>query len=354
MPKEITMNQSVNIKSLLTEIADNIDVGLHVYCLEDLNDSRTLRMVFANKASEDYTGVDRREVVGKTLDENFPGLRKQKIPQLYADVVRTQKSLEIGEVHYGDVRVKVGWFYVRAFPLPHHCMGVSFDNITERKKVEQNNKKYQKKLQELTFEISLAEERERKRIATDLHDCTLQNLMAFKLKLSQLKTKNSKALLQDLNKIIQETRSLVYELSPPVLYELGFEPATKWLAEHILKQKKIKCEFNDDMADKPLQENIRVLLFQAVRELLINTSKHSGASLVKIKILRKRNKIRIFFEDNGKGFNVKNLTKKSFKTGHFGLFNINERLSQIGGKMTLTSAPKKGAKITLTAPLYCK
>lgn len=122
---------------LLThDIADRIQLVIYIYHLEDLDNDRSLRLVYANKAAETYTGLTAGQVVGKTLDENFPALRAKGIPQRYADVVRHQQETEVQELYYDDGRTTPAWFSIMAFPLPQNCVGVSFKNITERKATE--------------------------------------------------------------------------------------------------------------------------------------------------------------------------------------------------------------------------
>ena len=118
------------------DILDNMQVGIYIYHLEDMEDDGTLRMISANPASEKLTGVPPSEVIGKTLDENFPGLREKGIPQKYAEVIRSQEPWEIEDIYYGDDRVISAAFSVKAFPLPNNQVGVSFENITGRKKIE--------------------------------------------------------------------------------------------------------------------------------------------------------------------------------------------------------------------------
>jgi PAS domain S-box-containing protein len=130
------MKYSPGIKDLAIDIISNIQTGIYVYQLADREDDRTLTMVYANKASESFTGVPPERVIDRTLDENFPGLRAMGIPQRYAEVVRSGKAIELEDVYYGDARVISSWFAVKAFPLPHNCVGVSFDKITERKRYE--------------------------------------------------------------------------------------------------------------------------------------------------------------------------------------------------------------------------
>ena len=94
-------------------------------------------MVDINQAVVDFTGVSKEEVLGKTLDENFPGLREKGIPQTFAEVVISGEPRVLEDFYYGDKRVIEGWFVVKAFPLPNNHVGVAFENITEKKKTEQ-------------------------------------------------------------------------------------------------------------------------------------------------------------------------------------------------------------------------
>ncbi len=126
---------------LYQDIVNDMAVGLYVYHLEDIGDDTTLRLKEVNPAAERFTGIRGKDALGNTLDENFPGLREQGVPQLYAEVVRSGKLLELGDILYHDERVEQNWFSVRAFPLPGTYMGVSFDKITERKQAEEEIRK---------------------------------------------------------------------------------------------------------------------------------------------------------------------------------------------------------------------
>ncbi|MCK5372641.1 MAG: PAS domain-containing protein, partial [Cyclobacteriaceae bacterium] len=129
-----------------SEIWQNIQTGLYIYHMEDLNDDASLRMIAANPASEILTGIRTRDVIGKTLDENFPGLREKGIPQKYAEVVRTKNNIRFEDLVYGDDRVIQGAFSVEAFSLPENKVGVSFENISERKQAEGKLRKSEQKL----------------------------------------------------------------------------------------------------------------------------------------------------------------------------------------------------------------
>lgn len=139
-------------------IFEQLGVGIHVYHLEDRDDDRTLRMVAANPVVAEMTGLAPEQIVGKTLDENFPNLRERGIPQAYADVVRTGRPLTF-EVTYGDERVITGSFSVRAVPLPNDELAVLFDNITEQKRVERELRRLNAELEQRVAERTAALQR---------------------------------------------------------------------------------------------------------------------------------------------------------------------------------------------------
>jgi signal transduction histidine kinase len=144
---------------------------------------------------------------------------------------------------------------------------------------------------------------------------------------------------------------LVFELSPPILYDLGFEPAMEWLAEHMQQQYGLVVEVEDDDQPKPLDNEARVLLFRAVRELLFNVLKHAQASCTKVRIKRVGEHLRIIVEDNGVGFAPDKLVASSGKIEGFGLFSIRERLNYFGGRMEIESTPGEVTRVILSLPL---
>jgi PAS domain S-box-containing protein len=232
-------------------------------------------------------------------------------------------------------------------------------DITKRKEAEEKLMLYQQQLRSLASELSLAEERLRRRIAAELHDHIAQNLAISKIKLESLTDDAEPDLVKSLNEVnglisqtIEATRSLTFEISPPVLYELGFEAAVNWLAKQTRRRFGLEVEFADDGKPKPLNTDIRVLLFQAVRELLVNVVKHARAKKAKVFTCRIQKNIQVTVEDNGVGFDAEaiNAVKDPAKGG-FGLFNIRERLDQIGGSVIINARAGKGTRITLTAPV---
>jgi signal transduction histidine kinase len=235
---------------------------------------------------------------------------------------------------------------------------VIYLDITERKRAEEKICTYQEQLRSLTYELSLIEERERHHIATELHDNISQTLAITKIKLGMAQGLTSSTdWVSSLNEIgelidqtIQYTRSLTFELSPPILYELGLEAGIEWLTEQIQEKHGIQIGFEDDRQSKPMNEEIRFILFKATRELLINIVKHAQASEAKVSIWREDISIRIRVEDDGVGFSTSE-GKQLGKTAGFGLFNIRERIKYLEGDMVIESEPGRGTRVTLSAPL---
>ena len=148
---------------------------------------------------------------------------------------------------------------------------------------------------------------------------------------------------------IVDTRSLTFELSPPVLYELGLVPAVEWLTRKIQQEHGIQTRFHDDGQPKPVDENFKVVLFQAVRELLVNVVKHAQASQAQVLLRRDGDAMRIIIEDDGIGFEVAKTRSETPRT--FGLFNIRERVEYLGGRLRIRSEGQCGTRVTLIAPL---
>ncbi|HAR62063.1 MAG: hypothetical protein DKM50_01840 [Candidatus Margulisiibacteriota bacterium] len=229
----------------------------------------------------------------------------------------------------------------------------------EHKRMEERIIIYQNQLRFLASELALTEERERRRIATELHDRIGQTLAISKIKLKSIVNSDSSNSRKDLlnevisliEQTIQDTRSLTFEISPPILYELGFEAAVEWLIERIPLLYGISVKFKDDMQPKPLEDDIRVLLFQSVRELFMNMIKHAQAKNAVISIKRKDNEIVIEITDDGIGFDHIGSNSVVDRTAGFGLFSICERLSYMGGKVDIDSKPQCGTRIVLTAPI---
>lgn len=216
---------------------------------------------------------------------------------------------------------------------------------------------YNRHLQLLVTELSLSEERERMKIAGEIHDGIGQMLVLSNMGLIKIiRSSHSDDLTQSLKEIqaiikeiLSKTRALVFEISPPSLNQIGLEPTLKELTANAGEKNHFCTSFEDDGQIKDIDEDIRILLFQMVRELLVNITKHAGARNVKVSISKQDKMVRITVSDDGVGFDQKILKSKKIKG--IGFFSIREIISQIGGTLEIESKNGNGTSVTLVAPL---
>lgn len=219
-------------------------------------------------------------------------------------------------------------------------------------------------LRTLSSEVNLVEQRERKRMASELHDHLQQILVLAKLKLGQSKRVGaspqvSRELLGQVDQLLTDsleyTRTLVAELSPPVLHEFGLSAALKWLGTWMRKHNlRVTLQIRDEEVVQ-LPEAQAVLLFQSVRELLINSAKHAETGEATVRFEQTNGHLRIEVEDKGAGFDLASSAVVARTAGGlssgFGLLSIRERMQAIGGSFDLRSSPGKGTRAVLSLPL---
>lgn len=239
-----------------------------------------------------------------------------------------------------------------------------FSNIFARIRYDEDIKEYQTELRLLSSELVLAEEKERRRIAIEIHDRIGHALANCRMKLGRLQSvdeKNEKnTIINEIKGLveqsIEDTQTLTFSISPHILYDVGLEAAVDWLAEQTEKEYDIRFEFLDDMTEKPLTDSSRILLYQIVRELVFNVVKHSGAEKSRIILNRQDETIIITIQDNGVGFDSSNVNSGSVKEWDggpkkFGLFSVQERLRNANGTLKILSEKGKGSSVTVTYPL---
>lgn len=216
------------------------------------------------------------------------------------------------------------------------------------------------RLQALASELTLAEQRERKRLASELHDYLAQILALARIKMSQLRQKVSgqasdiPQFVGEIDNLLEKageyTRSLMAKLNPPVLDELGLPSALNWLAKQ-MPLHGLLVEVRVSQERVPLPDDQAVLLFQSVRELLINVSKHAGTDRASVSLtIDPDEQLRIEVQDHGVGFDPVALEAKS-ENGHFGIFSVKERMQAMGGCLDVKSRPGQGTTVTMTLPL---
>lgn len=217
--------------------------------------------------------------------------------------------------------------------------------------------KSQERLRALASQLNMTEQRERRRLAGDLHDYLAQLLALIRIKLGQVLQRlphhlsEGRASLTAIDDLLQEclqyARTLMAQLSPSVLQDLGLIPAIHWLAEQMAQQG-LKVEVNVLTEETPsFSEHQADLLFQALRELLTNVVKHARVPTASVTIHKQdRDTWLLTVRDHGLGFDI-NAVHYQPSGEHFGLFSIQERMEAMSGWCRIDSAVGQGTSVEL-------
>jgi len=213
------------------------------------------------------------------------------------------------------------------------------------------------RLRGLAGELVQAEERERRRLASALHDGLQQLLVGAQLHMHKAISesgkqpgRSSRRVVELLDQSIEMSRSLALEISPPIRFSSGLAPAFKWLARSISAKYSLAVRLTEKGEVDPAGEEISIFLFRAVQELLLNVVKHSGAKSADLRLEAGKNQLSVSVSDKGRGFDPEKAAN-GFSGSGYGLFSIRERLSLLGGRMEVRSSPKTGSSFTLVVPL---
>ena len=321
-----------------------------LYKIED----NKITFIDINPAYEHVMKISRDNIIGKTFNDVW-----SKSEARWSSVIR-ECLKQKRTMHCIGESVEVGsYLEAIAFPIPPDMAAVIFLDRTKLKRSHNALRKRQRQLRALAAQLTITEENTRRSIASDLHDRVGYELISQINLLREIEnlfddfppnfTDNIKAkihkLILNTEDIIAENRSLIFELSPPVLREAGLNPALDELAKNILEPHSIKWQIiaKGDPEEFRADDSVGIILYRMARELLINAVKHSRASNVNIIINRKPENITVAVEDNGTGL------LRSTNKG-FGLFSIRERLLALGGNLKIISEQGKGLMAVMTCP----
>jgi PAS domain S-box-containing protein len=317
-----------------------------------------------NPAATKLFGYSREEIIGKNaVCLHLDAAAFDRFGELALAGFR-----EKGYLHLANfaMRRKDG----EVFPARHSVMPLQAEDgsvggwvnvirdVTEEKRAEEKLEQYRRKLRALAAELTAVEARERRSVAAQLHENLGQLLATAKMKVAALRNTppddSFSPRVAEVQGLVEEalvqTRSLTYELSPPILYQLGLEAALKWLCESMQKRYGYQVAFKRQGESGALAEASSVFLFSAVRELLVNVAKHAAATSVAVRLHWQDFQVEVLVSDNGRGFQRTGAGLPESQDG-FGLFNIQERASDLGGKLWVRSAPHKGTAARIHLPL---
>lgn len=228
----------------------------------------------------------------------------------------------------------------------------------DRRGPERRRLDHQERLRTLTAQLALAEENERRRIASLLHDDVGHSLALAQIRLGRMQqegTEDVRAELAPVRELIAEaieaTRSLTFELSSPVLYELGLEAALESVVDRLAQATDVRFDFTSESGPKPLSEDGSVLLFRSAREILLNIVKHARARCATVTVRRVRNEIRIRVTDDGVGFDVARVMDPAGSGMGHGLLSAVAQVRSLGGSLEVEAMPGAGTSCLIIAPL---
>lgn len=214
--------------------------------------------------------------------------------------------------------------------------------------------KREEQLEKLTHQLVMTEERERRRIAGRLHDSIGQSLCATKLEVQRLLHHRDEKPKQDSNWVsyidfcIQETRSLTTELYPQVLYQFGLVAALESLAQDWKGKFGLVIDVILSEEQIEIAEELKLLLYRVVFELLHNVVKHANANKAEVELFRSESSIFIIVRDDGTGFEY--IPEDNVDKTCFGLFSIQERLHRIGGSLKVQNRQHGGSEVITEVP----
>ena len=315
-------------------------------------------IIVANKAAEKQTGYALEELKGLDVKVFLSGECLRLARQVRRNLLEglpMQQPYEQCIIRKDGTRaiLTLTTSLVVEDGVPTGFQNISRD-VTEEIRMRENLNYY-------LGEVTRAQEEERKRIARELHDDTVQALVVLARQLDELssaqedsvdKTAALENLWQQTNGIIQGVRRLSQDLRPPTLDRLGLLSALEWLVSDVSKYAGLPIEMKIIGSERRLPQEQELMLFRIIQEALRNVWRHSHAARADVTVELEEARIRITVRDDGKGFDVPNVVGDLTRLGKLGLAGMQERARLLGGVLKLESVPGQGTAITVEAPIW--
>jgi len=319
--------------------------------------------IYISPSIKNLLGYDQSEFLGKQV---FDLIHKYDLLILKKAIKEKVFRSKVADVNTFRIRHKEGhivWLEISTSPV-YKDQKISYfvtssRDVTKWVLAKKEIHEYQTSLQKLTTEITLIEEKQKKEIATNIHDHLSQSLIISKMRINDLKKNPQlKVIDEDLQFIethiseaLENSRKITYELSPPVLYQLGIIDALNWLLEDVEATHKIKCQLSSNITSIKLDDGKSILLFRSIQELITNAIKYANASLITLNFDKNEHGIDILTTDNGVGFDTSSLNSHHPSGSGFGLFTVRERIRNIQGDFTIVSKINAGTTVKIIIPL---
>jgi signal transduction histidine kinase len=233
--------------------------------------------------------------------------------------------------------------------------------IAERRQAVESLKESEKQIRHLSSQLLRAQEIERKRISMELHDGLGQALNVMKLRIRLIENELSEEqgvacddcenLLEYLDKVIDDVRRLSRDMSPAILENLGLTSALRWLVSDFRRIQAVNVASEIAEIDDLFSAHHSITIYRVVQEALTNVGKHSLAGNVSVSVRRHDDMVNFSVEDDGKGFDPEDASRKDVPEKGLGLTTMSERVRMMGGAFDLWSRIGKGTRITFSVPV---
>jgi len=339
------------------QLVEHARAGILVY------DYSANRIISVNDSILDISGYSKEEIFSvnplRLMTEESQKIFAERLSRL-----RAGKNIP-HEVSYQLItkQNKIKWILLNPRIIfkhqqPHKA-NVIITDITHLKKIERESLDYQSKLKQLSIRMSTSEETQRRELASQLHEGVSQELFVAQLKLNALeKSLDNPEYSRQLDEVkaqivksIREIRDITYDLSPPVLYDLGLKEAVESLATSIEAKYclTVKSRFSGNLDH--LDDDMKIIIYRIIKEIIHNSIKHAQADCINIIIDNTNNHLRVDVSDNGVGFDPGSVANGYYTGDGFGLFDIREKINHLNGHLTIHSTPGSGTRIGLKVPL---
>ena len=381
-PRELKPAQRDGLQALARQVSALLELRLKSYALESRShqlenlaraapavmlkvtmvDGQPPRLDYVSAGASELLGLEPAELLRspRILWELLGGQGQEVIVQNWVEASRNGGSIE----WQGWVEVARGprWFEALARSSQQEGTAVVWDvialDLTKRKMSEEAAVRARTEMQKLTEKLQRAEEDERRRIATGIHDDVGQCLAALKLKLAALTRVSDESVRSDgitecldvVSSLIQKTRSLTFELSSPVLSELGLVAALETLLEKLCGEYEMAYAFSGPTEDLLISEQATFILYRSTRELINNAIRHSKGTEVGLHVSRREEGVCIRVQDDGVGIEMSGLEDCSDTGSGFGLFHVREQMQFLGGSCKAHTPRGGGAVFELWVP----
>jgi PAS domain S-box-containing protein len=331
-------------------------------------------VLYCNRRFAEILQRSTSEIVGRAAGELVVLEDRQRFRDLHRRVypeggLKTEMRFITGDA---DLPVLVSLSPLHTEDMQAVCMVVT--DLSELKHSQQTLRAYSERLYRknmelrhraeqlarLSAELTMTEQRERRRISKILHDGLQQQLAAAKLQLGgmaeQIGRSDLKGVAYQIEEMVGESirmaRSLSADLSPPILHAGGIVAGMEWLVRWMADMHDFAVDLDLCTQTVHLNEDVKILVFESVRELLFNAVKHSRAirAALRLEAVEGGDRVKITISDKGQGFDPVRLQTSTENNGGLGLFSIRERIGLIGGVFKIDSAPGRGSRFTLIVP----